>query len=154
VALFVAARFGWQAAYFACAGLAPPAVLTGVIMGEPPRHREPSKGTRLDEAVQAIKGPVLEFFGREGALLVLLFILLHKIGDTLANLTFRLLFNDLGFSNTICSPPCWPFPVWCSSGSWASRRTTYTPCREWFASAPWGRFLLCEHRRSASTVRH
>jgi PAT family beta-lactamase induction signal transducer AmpG len=30
---------------------------------------------------------------------VLLFILLHKIGDTLANLTFRLLFNDLGFSN-------------------------------------------------------
>ncbi len=23
---------------------------------------------------------------------------MHKIGDTLANLTFRLLFNDLGFS--------------------------------------------------------
>ena len=32
-------------------------------------------------------------------MLVLLFILLHKIGDTLANLTFRLLFDDLGFSN-------------------------------------------------------
>jgi hypothetical protein len=30
---------------------------------------------------------------------VLLFILVHKIGDTLANLTFRLLFNDLGYSN-------------------------------------------------------
>ena len=30
---------------------------------------------------------------------MLLFILLHKIGDTLANLTFRLLFDDLGFSN-------------------------------------------------------
>jgi PAT family beta-lactamase induction signal transducer AmpG len=30
---------------------------------------------------------------------VLLFILVHKIGDTLANLTFRLLFNDLGFTN-------------------------------------------------------
>lgn len=36
---------------------------------------------------------------RSGAWLVLLFILVHKIGDTLANLTFRLLFNDLGFSN-------------------------------------------------------
>ena len=35
----------------------------------------------------------------KGALLVLLFILLHKIGDTLANLTFRLLFDDLGFTN-------------------------------------------------------
>ncbi|MFP5456787.1 MAG: MFS transporter, partial [Alphaproteobacteria bacterium] len=33
------------------------------------------------------------------AMLVLLFILLHKIGDTLANLTFRLLFDDLGYTN-------------------------------------------------------
>jgi PAT family beta-lactamase induction signal transducer AmpG len=30
---------------------------------------------------------------------VLLFILLHKIGDTLANLTFRLLFDDMGYTN-------------------------------------------------------
>ena len=40
-----------------------------------------------------------EFFQRSGAWLVLLFILVHKIGDTLANLTFRLLFDDLGYSN-------------------------------------------------------
>src|ERR1041384_5475694 len=33
------------------------------------------------------------------SLIVLLFILIHKIGDTLANLTFRLLFDDLKFSN-------------------------------------------------------
>ena len=44
-------------------------------------------------------GPLMEFFRRRGAALVLLFILLHKIGDTLANLTFRLLFNDLGYTN-------------------------------------------------------
>jgi PAT family beta-lactamase induction signal transducer AmpG len=30
---------------------------------------------------------------------VLLFVLVHKIGDTLANLTLRLLFEDLGFTN-------------------------------------------------------
>jgi PAT family beta-lactamase induction signal transducer AmpG len=30
---------------------------------------------------------------------VLLFVLIHKVGDTLANLTLRLLFVDLGFSN-------------------------------------------------------
>ena len=36
---------------------------------------------------------------RRGALLVLLFVLLHKIGDTLANLTFRLLFEDLRYTN-------------------------------------------------------
>ena len=32
-------------------------------------------------------------------MLVLLFILIHKIGDTLANLTFRLLFDSLKFTN-------------------------------------------------------
>ncbi|HRO66742.1 MAG TPA: hypothetical protein PL182_04165, partial [Pseudobdellovibrionaceae bacterium] len=40
-----------------------------------------------------------EFFRRRGAWLVLLFIVLHKIGDTLANLTLRLLFNDMGYTN-------------------------------------------------------
>ena len=30
---------------------------------------------------------------------MLLFVLIHKIGDTLANLTLRLLFQDLGFTN-------------------------------------------------------
>ena len=47
----------------------------------------------------SIVGPLVEFFRRRGALIVLLFILLHKIGDTIANLTFRPLFDDLGFSN-------------------------------------------------------
>src|SRR4029078_1138354 len=36
---------------------------------------------------------------REGALVVLVFVLVHKIGDTLANLTLRLLFQDLGYNS-------------------------------------------------------
>ena len=43
--------------------------------------------------------PLAEFIKREGALIVLVFVLIHKIGDTLANLTLRLLFQDLGFTN-------------------------------------------------------
>ena len=50
-------------------------------------------------AVHAVIGPLLEFFRRSGAMLVILFVLLHKIGDTLANLTLRLLFDELGFTN-------------------------------------------------------
>lgn len=46
-----------------------------------------------------VVGPLVEFFSREGAFIVLIFVLLHKIGDTLANLTFRLLFEDLGYTN-------------------------------------------------------
>jgi PAT family beta-lactamase induction signal transducer AmpG len=99
LALVVAARGGWEAAYLACAALALPAMLTALVMGEPERHREPKGRRGVAGAVAAVWKPFLEFFERKGAMLVLLFILLHKIGDTLANLTFRLLFDDLGFSN-------------------------------------------------------
>ena len=99
LALVLAARIGWHAAYLACAGFALPAMLVGLFMGEPRRHREISKKHDGKEVGASIIGPLVEFFRRKGALLVLLFILLHKIGDTLANLTFRLLFNDLGYSN-------------------------------------------------------
>ncbi len=214
LALVVAARAGWGAAYFACALLALPAVITGFVMGEPTRKIERSwpefmtrtpyaifilsfplaygAGVLLDRwlgveilslmiivgyvfplfdltarrardigwsgqinwlllpslaallsilifdwatvtatlssasfilypllgiglAVIAwlcvtptrtagateskVVGPLVEFFSREGAFIVLLFVLVHKIGDTLANLTFRLLFEDLGFTN-------------------------------------------------------
>src|SRR5687768_14949087 len=99
VALVVAARFGWTAAYLACAVFALPAMMVGVIMGEPARHREPDKPRGVVEAVVVYFSPLLEFIGRQGALVVLLFVLIHKIGDTLANLTLRLLFQELGFTN-------------------------------------------------------
>jgi len=99
LALVVAARSGWEAAYLACAALALPAMLTALIFGEPERRHVRAERKGVNEAVAAVYRPFVEFFQRKGALLVLLFILLHKIGDTLANLTFRLLFDDLGFSN-------------------------------------------------------
>lgn len=99
LALLVAARWGWQAAYISCAAFALPAMITALVLGEPERHREPVKRRGIGEMVASVAGPFAEFFRRSGAWLVLLFILVHKIGDTLANLTFRLLFDDLGFSN-------------------------------------------------------
>ena len=99
LALVLAARLGWSAAYIACAAFALPALLVGLVMGEPARHREPAKSHGAMQAVIAYFSPLVEFMGREGALVVLLFVLIHKIGDTLANLTLRLLFADLGFSN-------------------------------------------------------
>jgi len=99
LALVIAARLGWSAAYLACAVFALPGMLVGVVMGEPERHREPAKPRGVVEAIVAYFSPLLEFLKRQGALVVLLFVLIHKIGDTLANLTLRLLFKDLGFSN-------------------------------------------------------
>ncbi|HEY5606727.1 MAG TPA: MFS transporter [Alphaproteobacteria bacterium] len=99
LALVLAQRLGWTAAYSVCAAFALPAMLVGVLMGEPPRHREPARSRGAVEAIVAYFSPLTEFLRREGAVVVLVFVLIHKIGDTLANLTLRLLFADLGFTN-------------------------------------------------------
>src|SRR5436189_6124779 len=51
LALVLAARVGWEAAYIACAAFALPAMLVGVFMGEPPRHPEPGKPHGLAESI-------------------------------------------------------------------------------------------------------
>lgn len=99
LALLVAARLGWMTAYLVCAAFALPAMLTALIVGEPARREKVAERRGLAEAWRAIEGPFREFLQRPGAALVLTFVLVHKIGDTLANLTFRLLFDDLGYSN-------------------------------------------------------
>jgi PAT family beta-lactamase induction signal transducer AmpG len=99
LALVIAARLGWQAAYIACAIFALPAMAVGLVLGEPARHRDPIIRRGISAVTDSVLAPLLEFFRRRGAALVLLFILLHKIGDTLANLTFRLLFEDLHYTN-------------------------------------------------------
>ena len=99
LALVLASRQGWAVAYLVCAAFALPAMLTALVMGEPARRLVVEGKRTLASTLSAIWGPFAEFFRRSGAWIVLAFILLHKIGDTLANLTFRLLFDDLGFSN-------------------------------------------------------
>jgi PAT family beta-lactamase induction signal transducer AmpG len=99
LALVLASRIGWSGAYMVCALFALPAMLTGLLMGEPERRREPTSRRGLPEIWASIIGPFLEFFRRRGAIVVLVFILIHKIGDTLGQIVLRLLLNDLGFDN-------------------------------------------------------
>jgi len=99
LALVIAARAGWEVAYLACAVFVLPAMLTGLVMGEPARRVVVARSAGFSAVVASVVGPLAEFFRRQGALLLLLFVLLHKVGDTLANLTFRLLFQDLQFTN-------------------------------------------------------
>jgi PAT family beta-lactamase induction signal transducer AmpG len=99
LALVLAGRLGWAAAYLACMAFALPAMLVALAMGEPARHRAPAQPRGVVDALVAYFGPIVEFLRRQGALVVLLFVLIHKVGDTLANLTLRLLFQDLGFTN-------------------------------------------------------
>ena len=99
LALVVAARGGWSAAYYTCALLALPAMIVGLVMGEPARRRPPAPTAGVLQAIAAYFSPLTEFLRREGAVVVMLFVLIHKIGDTLANLTLRLLLVDLEYTN-------------------------------------------------------
>lgn len=99
LALLMAARAGWGAAYYVCTLFALPAVVASLWLGEPTRRRPPAPVRGLRGLADAVLAPFAEFFARRGAWLVLLFVLVHKVGDTLANLTLRLLLDDLGFSN-------------------------------------------------------
>ena len=99
LALYIAVRHGWEAAYIACAAFALPAMLTALVVGEPVRRAVTAGKRGLAEVWRSIEGPFRDFLTRPGAALVLTFVLVHKIGDTLANLTLRLLLNDMGYTN-------------------------------------------------------
>jgi len=101
LALFVAARAGWDVAYAAAALFALPAVAAGLLLGEPVRRAvvdvQDAAQPFLERARTAFVAPLADFARRPNAWLVLLFVIVHKIGDTLANLSLRLLLADLGF---------------------------------------------------------
>lgn len=98
IALFVAARSDWTMGYIACIPLAFVGPIASLFMGEPKRHREPKPVHGAKALLDAFWGPLADFLKREGAFLVLLFVLIHKIGDTMANLMIRDLLVGLGFT--------------------------------------------------------
>lgn len=98
IVLFVATRAGWSVAYLSVTLFALPALVAGWLVGEPARHIETVSRRGLAAVRDAVIAPLADFARRDGALVVLVFILIHKMGDTIANLSFRLLFHDLGFT--------------------------------------------------------
>ncbi len=99
LALLLASRVGWDYAYMACAAFALPAMITALVLGEPKRRIVLAAPKNPEEWLISIIAPLQEFATRHGAAVILAFVLLHKIGDTLSQLTLRLLLNDLGYSN-------------------------------------------------------
>jgi len=103
LALVVAGHAGWDAAYAASALFAVPAVIAGLLLGEPKRRQAvvqtEARVPFLRRVQSAFVAPLADFLTRRSAWLVLAFVIVHKIGDTLANLSIRLLLADLGFSN-------------------------------------------------------
>ena len=95
VALILSDHISWSAVYTLMAGLLLVGVLACVICEESSENIKPPRS--LGEAVVA---PLFDFLRRRGALEVLLFIILYKIGDVLAAILNTRFMLDIGFSRS------------------------------------------------------
>ena len=98
--LVMADRVGFRAVYLGMAGIMLAMVAVTLLAPEPGGGPEPPRTLK-----RAFLGPFAEFFRRRealpgGALAVLAFILLYKLGDNLADHMTIPFYLDLGFSNT------------------------------------------------------
>jgi PAT family beta-lactamase induction signal transducer AmpG len=94
LALIIAQHYGWRTTYWLMAAL----LLIGVFttLGV----REPENGTVAPRSLQAaVVEPFRDYFSREGAVLMLLLVLLYKLGDALAGaLSTTFFIRELGFT--------------------------------------------------------
>lgn len=98
LALIVATRSNWTWAYVASALLVLPAIITSLILGEPKDRRPPIPTTGVVQFFSNLISPFIEFLSREGGAVVLAFVLVSRIGDTMSNLMVRDLFHTLGYT--------------------------------------------------------
>ena len=96
------AGLGWALAYGLTAFCVVPAIVAALWAG-PGLHdatlaKRPTEGTRWLE--DTILGPFREFFRRRGALLILLFVLIYKLGDAMGQVMLNPMIVELGFSDT------------------------------------------------------
>ena len=94
LALILSEIFGWRSTYMIIAGLMLVG-MTAVWLGPEPEvpGRQPSTMS------EAVSGPLVEFFSRDSAWIMLVLIVLYKLGDAFAgSLTTSFLIRGVGFS--------------------------------------------------------
>ncbi len=94
LALWMADRVSWRIVYLVMAGLMLPGILATVAV------REPEGGRAPRNLVDAVVVPFRDFFQRVGAVEILAFTLLYKLGDMMASALTTVFLMDLGFSKS------------------------------------------------------
>lgn len=96
LALILSDHLGWRHTYWLMAGLMVVGLAATLAGPEPEQQVKPPRTLR-----EAVWGPLLEFFGRPGALALLALIVLYKLGDAFAGtLTTAFLIRGLHFTAT------------------------------------------------------
>jgi MFS transporter, PAT family, beta-lactamase induction signal transducer AmpG len=99
IVLTIAAATSWKFGYMAAASVVLFGLIAGLWIGEPTAHEKAIETKKGEPWLKrAIIDPFADFFMRAGAWGILLFILMHKIGDTLANLMLRNMLVGLKFT--------------------------------------------------------
>ncbi|KND59425.1 AmpG permease [Candidatus Burkholderia verschuerenii] len=96
LSLILAAYLPWKTVFMITAAFMLPGIIMTLVVREPALHGAPPKNLR-----EAIVEPFHEFITRNGwraALLVVGFIFLYKLGDTMATALATKFFIDIGFS--------------------------------------------------------
>lgn len=98
LSLILSDHFNWNMVFFFTGLFMLPGIITTLLIKEPRTYGEPPKNIR-----EAIVLPFQEFLQRKGvthALLILSFIFLYKLGDSMASALQTPFFMDLGFTRT------------------------------------------------------
>jgi len=98
LALILADVFAWELVFFITGLFMIPGIVLTILIKEPLLKVMPPKTVK-----QAVIEPFMEFISRKGikeAILILLFIFLYKIGDSMATALATPFYMDLGFSMT------------------------------------------------------
>lgn len=93
LALILAGAFSWKTTYLVMAAFMLIGIGTTIFCPEPETGVARPKTIR-----EAVIGPFQEFFTRRGAILILAFILLYKLGDAMANEMLNPFYLDMGYT--------------------------------------------------------
>ena len=121
-ALFLADLLDWRDAYLVMAAFGTVGLLTTAFAAEP-RLSAPLPKTFRD----SVAAPLIDFFKRDGAVTILLFVLLYKIGEQMASDMFNPFFLKTGFTKTEIAAVAKVFGIWAAiaggfAGGWLISR--------------------------------
>ncbi len=109
--LILADHVGFAMVYMIMAACMLPGLITTLLAPEP------EVGTALPESIRAaVIDPLAEYFSRSGALWILAFIFLYKVGDTMATTMTIPFYLDIGFTNTQIGTIVKLFGFWATIG--------------------------------------